>query len=695
MSQISVTGYGGINASVSANGTWSVVAPAQNWTFSGTVGANTQSAHADSGTDNLGNYQEIAFAYSILGAQRAASIRLYPDRPVVLFFSIYNSAAANAAPFPAISVYPSLPHLSFNGEFATPDFQGLHSDSPWAFFDSAYNTWILSPAANYMTAQMSKDASGVLNAGIADGIANLPAGFTHATALTIGSGVNATFATWGQAITDLTKKQRPANDADTLLKDVSYWTDNGATYYYNSGSAGYMGTLDAIRGEFDSIGIRLGSLQLDSWWYPKGPDNNWSSHMGIWTYTAAPSLFQPDLASFQAGLNVPLTTHARWIDGNSPYRTQYAISGNVAIDPQYWEDIASYIHGAHVTVYEQDWLGDSAQTNLNLTDPYLFLGNMASSMASRGINIQYCMAQPRHFLQSTNYSNVTTIRTSNDRFGPDRWNTYFYSSRFASSIGLWPFSDVFMSTETNNMIAALLSGGPLGVGDAVGSLSRVNLMKATRADGAIVKPDDAATPIDSVFLADGMGIDTPMIAFAATDFGGGLRASYIFVYTRGANSTVVIDPAAFGVAGASFLYDDLAGTGVYLDRGQTYTFQLTKSAGYYTLVPVGPTGIAFLGDHHQFVTLGRQRVSSVSDNGILDVTVQFAPGERARTIFGYSPKAISVASVSGSNQNVQWDPSTGIFTAHVMPTQGSAHVQIRFAPAGKVSAGMCSTHCSK
>ncbi|HKD07571.1 MAG TPA: hypothetical protein VKB79_16840 [Bryobacteraceae bacterium] len=692
--QTTVTGYGGVTASVSANGAWSVFAPAQNWTFSGTVGANTQFTHADSGSDNLGTYQEIAFAYSIRGTHRAAAIRLYPNRPVVLFFSLYNDASANAAPFPLISAYPSLPHLSFNGEFAVPDFKNLHPDSPWAFFDSAYNTWILSPAANYMTAQMAMDSSGNITGGIADGITSLPAGFTHATALTIGVGVNATFDAWGQAITDLTQKQKPANDADTLLKNVSYWTDNGATYYYNPGAAGYMGTLDAVRANFDAIGIRLGSLQLDSWWYPKGPDNSWSSHMGIWTYTAAPSLFQPSLAGFQAGLKVPLITHARWIDGNSPYRTQYVISGNVATDPQYWEDIGSYLQAADVKVYEQDWLGEGAQTSLNLTDPYLFLGNMAASMAKRGINIQYCMATPKHFLQSTNYPNVTTIRTSNDRFGSNRWTEYFYSNRFASSVGLWPFSDVFMSSETENAIAALLSGGPLGVGDAVGALSGTNLARAARADGVIVKPDTTATPIDSVFAADGSGIDTPMIASAATDFGSGLRASYIFAYARGANNTVVIDPAAFGIAGPSFLYDNLAGTGVYLNRGQTYTFQLTSSAGYYALVPVGPTGIAFLGDHNQFVTLGRQRVSSVSDDGTLNVTVAFAPGERVRTIFGYSPQAVSVKSISGANRDVEWDPSTGIFTALLMPYKGSAQVRIGFAAAGEVSTG-CSTNCAK
>src|SRR5690348_2495645 len=133
-------------------------------------------------------------------------------------------------------------------------------------------------------------------------------------------------------------------------------------------------------------------------------------------------------------------------------------------------------------------------------------------------------------MQSTVYDNVTTIRTSDDRFNSNRWTVYFYSARLASAVGLWPFSDVFMSSETNNMIAALLSGGPLGVGDPVGHLARGNILKSVRRDGTIVKPDVTATPIDSVWLADAQNLDSPMIAAASTDFGGGLKANYIYAY---------------------------------------------------------------------------------------------------------------------------------------------------------------------
>jgi hypothetical protein len=67
---------------------------------------------------------------------------------------------------------------------------------------------------------------------------------------------------------------------------------------------------------------------------------------------------------------------------------------------------------------------------------------------------------------------------------------------------------------------------------------------------------------------------------------------------------VVIDPSAFGIDGASVLCDEFGASAVFINPGQTYTFNLMKATGFYVLVPVGVSGIAFLGDRHQFVTLG-------------------------------------------------------------------------------------------
>ena len=170
------------------------------------------------------------------------------------------------------------------------------------------------------------------------------------------------------------------------------------------------------------------------------------------------------------------------------------MSGNVSTDPLYWNEIARYLGNSGVIGYEQDWLADRAQTDFNLTDPDAYLDNMARSMGAENIAVQYCTGSTRHFLQSAKYNNLTTIRASEDRFDRSRWTHFLYASRLASAVGIWPFTDVLMSTETPNLLLATLSAGPVGVGDPVGAMNTANLLRTVRPDGVIVKPD---VPLDS------------------------------------------------------------------------------------------------------------------------------------------------------------------------------------------------------
>ncbi len=686
--QITIPAYQGTTVSMTSTGAWSIIVPGPAWRFAGTTGTAVHALVASSGTDKIGAWQELSFGYTASSVARTSSIRAYTDRPLILFSTRYATAGPNTAPFPVVSSYPFLHHLSFTGQFAEPDFTNLVNNSPWAFFDDASNTFIISPADNFMTSEMSLQGDRSIPGAISPQISTLPAGFTHKVALVYGSGINNTFSAWGQALTDIAGKKRPANDYGILLKSLSYWTDNGATYYYNPGGSSYASTLAAVKAEYDAKGVKLGSMQLDSWWYPKGPDNSWSSRSGIWTYTASPALFTPDLATFQSRVKVPLVTHARWIDENSPYRSMYKMSGGVSTDPAYWDSVATYLKASGATTYEQDWLGLNARAEFNLDDPNAFLDNMSAAMSRHGITIQYCMAEPPHFMQSTKYSNVTNIRTSQDRFIPARWTKFFYSSRFASAVGVWPFADVFMSAETGNLIAATLSAGPVGTGDPLGSVSKANLLRAARADGVIVKPDVSATPLDSVFIADERGDDVPMVAAASTDFGNGLGATYLFAYTKGTNRTVNIRPATLGFPGDAYLYDHLKGIGRLIPANDSYTLDLPQTAdgaAYFVLVPVGQSGIGFLGDRDNFTMLGRKRISALADVSLsnsqgIDATVDFAVGEVTRTVIGYSPKPVESVAVTGKAGNASWDAATQMFSVHVQPAVPGGSARVRIVP---------------
>jgi hypothetical protein len=210
-----------------------------------------------------------------------------------------------------------------------------------------------------------------------------------------------------------------------------------------------------------------------------------------------------------------------------------------------------------------------------------------------------------------------------------------------------------------------------------------------------VKPDVPAAPVDSVYLNDSQSLDVPMVAATWTDFGG-LRANYIFAYPRATNTTLTIDPSTFGVTGASYLHNYLTRSNNYIAAGSTYTTNLPGGASYFILVPVGASGITLLGDTSHFVTLGKQRIPALSDDGTLDVTVAFAAGETSRTLTGFSAQPFAVASVAGSHKSATWDSTSQMFTVVVHPsTTGVAHlklytVTVATAPAASSN---CGAHC--
>jgi hypothetical protein len=665
---VTIAGAGGLSVSVDAGGSYAVVVPNLNWRFSGAIGVPLANIAVSSGADAAGAFQEVDFDFQS-DAPRHAAIRSYTQHSAVLFTVKCLAAAPNSFSFPAWSQYPAnLDHVTYSGSFSPPSFSDLANESPWVFFDPSANAFILSPAANFMTASTQWGPNGEMSSGISSQITALPQGFQHRTVLAIEKGINRAFDTWGGVLTALNGKKRPANDADASLNKAGYWTDNRATYYYNMAAPlDYQQTLEAIKANFDSLGIGLGYVQLDSWFYPKGAQASWSDNGdGIFQYMAAPPLFGAGLGSFQQSLGVPLITHARWIDASSPYRQTYQMSGNVVLDPAYWQATAAYLANSGAATYEQDWLGSNAQANFNLTDSDAFLDNMASAMAGQNLTMQYCMATPRHFMQSSKYSNLTSIRASSDGLACDRWTDFLYASRLAGALGAWPFTDNFLSTQTSQMLVATLSAGPVGIADAIGAISGANLLRAVRQDGVIVKPDVPLTPVDSSYGNMANSVDTPQVASTYSDFGG-LRTTYVLAYAVGTNAQVRISPADFGAERPVYAYDYFGGAGQVMEPADAVQKTIAGDALYMILAPVGPSGIAVLGDLGHFVAMGKKRVPALTDDGTAEVTVAFAQGEASRTITGYSPAPPAVTAVEGSLGLVSWDRQTRLFQVVTLP----------------------------
>lgn len=665
--------------SIDLSGTFTVRFSAPAWTFSGKTGGAVTSLAAGAGRDGVGVYHVISFTQ---GGRRYA-IRAYDDKPIVLFMTTYTTDSANDAAFPRISSYPHLPyHLSYHGGFGVYAMNQLSTDSPWLFFDAHDHAFMLSPAANFLVASTHLSSDETLVSGIDSQISHLPAGFTHSVILVAGSSIADVYSTWGHALSDLHGKVRPANDATTELRSLGYWTDNGAAYYYHfEQPLGYQGTLLAVIRDFHAKGIPLAYLELDSWWYLKGAPPSWKNRLGgIYTYTADRALFPDGLQAFQQQLGLPLITHARWLDPASPYRKQYRVSNNVSVDPAYWKSVADYLKRSGVITYEQDWLQNRASTTFDLTDPSAFLDDMAGATQADGVTLQYCSALPRDYLQGSEYDNLTTMRVSNDHFTRAKWDQFLYDSQLAAAVGVWPWSDVFMSSETRNLLLSNLSAGMVGVGDALGTENAANLLRVIRADGVIVKPDASIVPTDATYIAEASGGATvPMVASTYSDHGS-MRAAYVYAYSRGGGATASFSPLALGISGRAYVYNYFTGAGALVAPGATFSDSVTSDGSYYVVVPIGSSGIAFLGDAGKFVSLGRQRISALSDDGALHATITFAPGETAVTLHAYAPTVPHVSAFGASSTSTTYDPATHLLTLTISPSAGEGTVTLTLSP---------------
>jgi hypothetical protein len=361
----------GIGLTIEDDGSFEITSRSPAWTFAGKVGSPLADLVASAGRDLAGGYRQVEFKFRTSeGAARLGTVRVYDGHPVVLFNLTFPTPGKTSESFPSISNYPrNLHRLSYTSVFGGFSFEQLRSDGspdgPWVFFDDQANTFIFSPASHYMNASLSQGVNGELISGLSADDNQIPSGFSLSTALVIEPGINRAFETWGRFLTDLTGKQRPANDADVSLKYLGYWTDHGARYYYRSEEdLDYPTTLLKVRDEFKTANVRLGYVQLDSWFYPKGHDGKWKSADplggGTYVYAASTELFPDGLGAFQRRLGLPLITHNRWIDAKSPYRGKYAISGNVSVDRQLWADWMRYLRASGVRGYEQDWLSGPA-----------------------------------------------------------------------------------------------------------------------------------------------------------------------------------------------------------------------------------------------------------------------------------------------------------------------------------------------
>ena len=696
----------GISARLNAaTGKYEVAARQPAWTFSGSLGSPAGSVHTSSGSDRIGAFQQVIFNWQSGHVPLRGTIRLYQNLPVLLFrYTFLKAASKPSAAFPSFTSIPAnLDHFSYrNRPFSPPQFKLGQYGTPWLLFDGHANAMLISPASHFIIAAMHGDGTHLIASGLNSQLTSVPAGFSQESLMAIAPGIRHTFQDWGLALTDLSGKARPGNESDVTLKYYGYWTDNGAGYYYRyDHKLGYAGTLKRVIETYRKENIPVHYLQLDSWWYDKSykgisandRTGRWSSFGGIMRYHADATLFPQGLAAFQQAVGLPLVVHSRWISQYSPYHQNYNISGVAPIGIKWWDHIASYLKASGVITYEQDWqnLIDARSPAFNRTvgTGAEFYNHMAEACRRDGLTMQYCMPLPCDILQGSHYGNLTTIRTSDDRFSRYRWKNFLYTSELASAIGAWPWTDVYDSYETDNLLLGVLSAGPVGTGDVLGAEDRGNILKAVRADGVIVKPDVPITPLDRMYVAEAShrgkssfameahslggrtrGADSPFIASTWTK-DGSLRTAYVFAFSRSGlvHQKVSFSAKEAGSSGPACVYNYFAHVVRCVARGGEFSTSIGPGdAAYYIVAPVGPSGIALFGDRGKFASMGKERIPRVKE-GSRSVTARviLAPGEHSVTLFGDAKSKPTVMVQGGSAGSVTYNKNTGYFALRVSP----------------------------
>jgi hypothetical protein len=737
----SITEPSGVTIQVTNTGVFSIRPADPAWTFSGSIpGRVTSITGPVGGADNNsistnGPFDQFTVQYSDPeGHPWSMQLRAYRSLPSATISFSPLVTVPNQRPYATLNKFPITPHhfsnAGWNRAFGLVGW--MDTDSPWAFFDDQFGVSILSPAARPISERQvwinDGSPNGLVVLKIDDSNGTLPAGDVYSYLITFGQGIGDTFTTWGSTLRNIFGRPITGNQSDPSLITPMLSTDAGATYYYNfDQTLGYEGTLEAATASAKAVGIPFGLTHFDSWWYKKGGDCNatsdpayasWSNTQnGVWKFAADPVLFQPiDPNRLSDGFVQHLgkgMAHGRWVDTCSPYRLPISdesgkvpasnpVSGNVIIDPGIWRHIAHALKQSGIVIYEQDFLSTNARA-VNTFDDEKFLNSMETAMAEQGIDLQFCMPLARHLMEAIRNEHVHTLRVSGDRFGWSHWDQEMYGALVLNAGSVWPTVDNFQTTEERNLLLAVLSAGPLALSDPIGAF--VPIPEAIRSDGLIFKPDVSLVPTDASFSAEASALEQfygvsgaiatnasnkaqlilpPLVAYTYSDFGA-TKLEYVFAYSRNVNApaTVNISPRDFGFSGDVYVYDYFGKTGWTQPAAQVIVRSVDSQGSYFVIAPIGPSGMAFLGNLSTFVPASRQRVMSLSDNGQISTTLQFALGETVPiSVFATSTPLVSAD--GGTVTAPVLNSATGLYQVTVAPGPGAnrqATIQIEAGPA--------------
>jgi hypothetical protein len=493
-----------------------------------------------------------------------------------------------------------------------------------------------------------------LNTGLQGKMQSVPKGFKFEYVLYAGQGVHRTFLGWGDVLLAKYHKTRVLPSASTVLAYLGYST-TGFYFYspldFNQSNGNYEQTMLDFNDYSKSIGIPYRYYLLDSWWY-----GEYTIYNGVWKWEDSPDFlkyrFPHGLEYLHKQLGVPFAAHmGKWVS-STPYAQNkdfgFVVEQNWAIPTrvELFDFIFQNASQWGLNTLKQDHINEqildmqATLTDVNTARDWLLAEGKGAS--HHGINIEYCMDWATILLTSLENPTATHSRAGDDyvpKLADIQWNIGV-TSMFLWSIGLFPDKDTFYSTTTEmnknpkstfynylekypllHAIASSMSAGPITPSDGIDGTDKNIVMSMCASDGLLLKPDRPAINIDATWLQRAFGSGGPNGDVITTYTALG---PYVWHYVFSANLKTAYDfsvkdllvPTSAGLQMRAVFYDqtklsfNLVSS---FSEGQALNITVGNLAkpNLWVIAPVFQNGWVYVGEVNKFITVSKQRTTSV------------------------------------------------------------------------------------
>ncbi|KAH3742798.1 Non-lysosomal glucosylceramidase [Pelomyxa schiedti] len=642
-----------------------------------------QSSSSGTGSDAIGTYSYVSLVYTTIdqSVTMITDFKTYDDIDVIVFDQSFPDGAKNtgvgnnldlATCFPSFSdSQTGFNFLTYNGTGAFPytgkwdeytKFPGgVSGGCPLVIYDKSLNTIVISAMSNFMAASQTilQDFDYSLSYGIQGMVESLPPGFNHSTILIYQNGVSQAIFEWGGYLLKLTGKSRSVSGNDLTTQRLGYSTEYGAYYYsLTEPDKTYEETLVDIY-DYEKDLVPIAFYQLDDWWYYTGQPS------GVKLWADRPDVFPSGLDNVVDKMFlVSFALETSYFSSDNSYQSQFPflVEETCAIpigQDLYQQLMKNASSDWKMQLYEANDLAfpymnmDSLQTNVSTARTWMT--NMANAANVNRNTIQYGNMLPNQILQSSEFPAVTQARVnSNMAPGLSSWKIA-HSSLFMWSVGLlvskpplWTTSDTqtnckyVQCKEPNNVlqaITAVLSAGPLTIGDKIGSTNSTLVLRTCLNDGTLLKPDRPAIPVELMYQKT---FDAPELVQLSTTLTKVGATSWTYLLAAELPWDVDILPKDLGLLGVEGRVVDLFAlppvVAVFNDTVPLHLNKMAETPPYGTaefkmfiVSPVMSGGWTLIGDMTKFLPVAHPRISSVSTTSgsapTMTVAVRGAVGE--------------------------------------------------------------------